>query len=414
MPLRDINKDTILYLGAMTGTSVDKEADFTVASFHDNGQLRCHENIAIAMPKETRSLLYRLSVTPSEHLTLTDRSIGEIAITRFLIDAFQEVIQQAGLSDHPKENLILSPHGQTIDHQPTRSFTDQLLHGEQLAYETQHPVVFRHRQSCITCSNAAPLAPVLLGHLFNEKRSATEDVVIVNGGGIANICIFSGDKTIAFDTGPANGPLDEWMQHLLTTDSSLIPNDLSAEIMKQAYDVGGQWAKRGQVNEAMYARLMRHPYFADPSIRKSADRAWFNLQWVLDARGHTEGTDSLTTLAAVVADSLANSLLKNLSTPTIRIGFYGGLRYHQYVIERVLKQLEFRHLDLTLIHWESMGLDPDFIESLLMAYLGFCVHQKKRICLDYCSTHNASDEQKIKQIGCRVMPGLLIDPQGLQ
>jgi anhydro-N-acetylmuramic acid kinase len=424
MPLTQINQKNTIYIGAMSGTSVDKQVDFTAAVFADDGQLLCKQNIGVDIPASIRASLYHLSVTPCDQLTVAERTNGEVAITDFMIEAYKNVIEKLGLKNHPKETVILSPHGQTIDHQPGRQHTDQLLHGERLAAETGYPVAFRHRQACITCSDAAPLAPVLLQELLRpgllrrdaprkdgEKSDApgkggfreSRDIVVINGGGIANICIFSGDKTIAFDTGPANGPLDELIQHITQTDKTAIPTDLAESIITNGYDMNGQWAKRGIIDTDMHQALMTHDYFANHSTRKSADRTWFNLAWVLEAKGSASWQNTVTTLAAVIADSIAHAILLNSSTTDIELGFYGGLRYNEYVIQRILQQLK----DKTVIQidWNERGLDPDFIESLLMAYLGFCVHRNRAVDLNYCSTGLL----RCARNDGRVIPGTLIN-----
>ena len=46
--------------------------------------------------------------------------------------------------------------------------------------------------------------------------SQDKNTVLLNGGGIANIAVLLEDNPhalVGFDTGPANGPIDEVMQH---------------------------------------------------------------------------------------------------------------------------------------------------------------------------------------------------------
>lgn len=433
----NLNKQTTIYLGAMTGTSVDKEVDFTAAIFDDNGKLLHHQNATVILPEAVRNILYHLSTTPCDQLTVAERSKGEIAVTDFMIDAYCQVITEIGLQNHPKNKLVLSPHGQTIDHQPQRQHTDQLLHGERLAVTTGYPVVFRHRQACITVSDAAPLAPVLLQTLFppligNDDRELHPitglnlDTAIVNGGGIANICVFSEGKTIAFDTGPANGPLDELVKYILATDKSAIPADLQTAISAAGYDVDGAWAARGQIDRTMYRNLMGHRYFAQQTTRKSADRTWFNLDWVLQARNHTMWADCLTTLSTVIADSIAQAITANLKSNSLQLGFYGGLRYNQTVMQRINQQLQSYRIHN--LDWHAYHLNPDFIESLLMAYLGFCVHHHRPVDLSYCTTtsslrapsktipNQANSANKLQNApgdgehSALVIPGLLVNP----
>lgn len=365
----------------MSGTSVDRDVDFTAAVFAADGRLLNHADATVTLPADTRQLLYHLSVTPCDRLTISERNRGEQAITRFLIDAFQQVIQQWGLENHPKENIILSPHGQTIDHQPYQHSTDQLVHGESIAHALGYRVVFRHRQACIPISHAAPLAPLLFRALFSHSEG---QVVLINGGGIANLCVLDEQSIVAFDSGPANGPLDELIQHICHTEPDAIPADLIATTLDCGYDVNGQWARRGKVDTRLQEKLLNHPYFLNHSSKKSADRSQFNLDWVLECKGDTTWQNCITTLSHVVATTIAQAVLTHVDQhKPIQLGFYGGLKHNQFIIEQCLSELT--PLDLSELHWEQLGLNPNFIESLLMAFLGFCVHQNKAVSLNYCS-----------------------------
>jgi len=205
--ITDKNK---IYIGCMTGTSVDRYADFTAAMFSPDGQLICYQNTAVEIPSALRKQLLSLMETSAKgtnHL----RQQTEMAFTQFLIQAYQTVLSRFDLLNEPKDRIVLSPHGQTLHHAPNANppHTDQLMDAEHLAKALGYAVVHKHRQAPLAVSQAAPLAPVLIRRLFHSKEINT---VVLNGGGIANICTLLSDQVLGWDTGPANGILDALVQ----------------------------------------------------------------------------------------------------------------------------------------------------------------------------------------------------------
>ncbi len=104
----------------------------------------------------------------------------------------------------------------------------------------------------------APLAPVFHRALA-ETAGLARPVLFLNLGGVANVTyVGAGDELIAFDTGPGNALLDDWM--LARTG--------------RPFDADGQLAASGTPSAAMLAKLLAHPYFALPPP-KSLDRDAF-------------------------------------------------------------------------------------------------------------------------------------------
>ena len=104
----------------------------------------------------------------------------------------------------------------------------------------------------------APLAPVFHRALA-ETAGVPLPVLFLNIGGVANVTYVGADGAlIAFDTGPGNALLDDWMR--LRTG--------------QPFDADGRLAASGEPSEDMLAMLLAHPYFALPPP-KSLDRDAF-------------------------------------------------------------------------------------------------------------------------------------------
>ncbi len=80
--------------------------------------------------------------------------------------------------------------------------------------------------------------------------SLDKPLCVLNLGGVANLTwIGAGGTLLACDTGPANGPLDDW----------IFANGGAA------YDVDGAIAAAGRVDADVLGRLMADPYFSMPA-----------------------------------------------------------------------------------------------------------------------------------------------------
>lgn len=383
-------KTPTIYIGCMTGTSADKFADFTLVVFDDSGMPAAFSNYSHEVPEKLSNKLSKLSRLSSDSINCAERSQVEAEFSSYLSSAFNEIIHELKLANYPKEHIVLSPHGQTIDHSPTATlpYSDILVNGDTIVKCTGYTTISRHRQMPLVVSMAAPLAPVLLNKLF---RNNEVDRVILNGGGIANICVLFKDqqKLIhGYDTGPANGPVDAMVHYILANSHKEIPSNLTVDMHRHKYDVDGRLAASGNILPDLLKQLLSHEYFNRDIQSKSADRASFDLDWVLPAindKGYSS-IDVLCTISEVVAISIADAIVYSLSAGggdiKAEIISYGGLTKNQYIMSRI-----YHHLDKQgNFNTGSMGkYSPDHFESLLMGYLGYCAHNRISIDLSYCA-----------------------------
>ena len=388
-----------VYIGCMTGTSVDAVADFTAAIFATNGTIQYHSNQAVKLPSKLQSRLYTAS-TNYQHLTAQDKIQLTEQLTLFLYQAYLTVIDTWGLSQYPKTRIILSPHGQTIQHQPTQKITEQLLDGTLLANKTGYAVVHQHRTACLQVSNAAPLAPILLQKIFAQSQTQQ---IIINGGGIANMCVLPQAPTaniIGYDIGPANGPIDNLIQYYQIHQ----PHSLPTFARQSQYDPHGKFSASGTLISSLYHNLSSHPFFSLPILQKSADRNDFNLNWIgQETIAKYNAADICHTVFQVIADSILKAIFTHTqsNTPTA-LYFYGGLCHNTFIMDRI-KQGCRQQPAISINTLTNLGYDPDFIESLLMAYLGFCVQQQRTINLSYCAPEST------RSANC--IPGIITQPQ---
>ena len=104
---------------------------------------------------------------------------------------------------------IVGFHGQTVTHRPERRFTWQIGDGAMLAKSIGVRVVNDLRSADVAAGGqGAPLVPIFHAAL---ARDLARPLAVVNIGGVANVTWIGEDNALlAFDTGPGNGPLDDW------------------------------------------------------------------------------------------------------------------------------------------------------------------------------------------------------------
>jgi anhydro-N-acetylmuramic acid kinase len=130
------------------------------------------------------------------------------------------------------------------------------------------------------------------------------------------------------------------------------------------YDAGGAWAASSAPNEALLARLLQHPYFAQ-SLPKSTGREAFNLAW-LDAQlamcPQLPAAQVQATLCALTARSIAASV-----APQGAHVLYvcGGGAYNATLMQALQAALPSCAVQTT----DALGLAPQHMEALAFAWL---------------------------------------------
>ena len=106
---------------------------------------------------------------------------------------------------------IVGMHGHTILHRPAERRTWQLGDGAALAERLGVDVVADFRSADVAAGGeGAPLAP-----LFHAALAAAlpKPVAVLNLGGVANVTwIGEAGAVLAFDTGPGNALIDDWVR----------------------------------------------------------------------------------------------------------------------------------------------------------------------------------------------------------
>jgi anhydro-N-acetylmuramic acid kinase len=147
---------------------------------------------------------------------------------------------------------------------------------------------------------------------------------------------------VAFDTGPANGLIDSWME---------------AETGER-FDAGGVLAASGRVDATVLDTLLDHPWF-DLAPPKSLDRNDFTIQ---PARG-LSAADGAATLTAFTAATVALALAHLPERPR-RLIVAGGGRHNPTMLAMIADRT-----GLSPEPSDSLGWNGDSMEAEGFAYM---------------------------------------------
>jgi anhydro-N-acetylmuramic acid kinase len=239
-------------------------------------------------------------------------------------------------------------HGQTVLHAPERLLTVQLGEGRALAARLRIPVVFDLRAADVAAGGqGAPLAPVFHRALVRQLGRPLP-VGVINIGGIANLTYVGQHDLVAFDTGPGNALIDDFVR--MRTG--------------QPRDDDGRTAAAGKVDEDAVARVLKHPFFAK-APPKSLDRNAFR-HWAMEEGRLTEKSteDALATLTAVTAASVAHATKVLPRAPAGWLVAGGGTRN-----PTLMRMLAQRLAPVGIETAGAVGWSADALEAQAFAYL---------------------------------------------
>lgn len=237
-------------------------------------------------------------------------------------------------------------HGQTVLHAAPvngrKGRTRQLGDGALMAGIVGADVVYDFRSADVAAGGqGAPLAPVY--HRAMLKRiGAGADTAILNLGGVANVTWCDGDTIAAFDTGPANAPVNDW-----------VGRHGGGEM-----DRDGAIAASGTVDEVRLAELLRHPWLAAP-YPKSLDRFDFAAA-MADGKGLADGAALLTAFSAAAVGKALDLLPRRPK----RLIVCGGGRRNPVLMREIAARAKAQAVPA-----EAVGLRGDAVEAECFAYL---------------------------------------------
>ncbi len=330
-------------IGLMSGTSMD---GIDIAALETDGDASVRRLASTSAPYDAafRSLLREGLAAAAALVDRGDRPGPLAALERDLTErhaaAAEAFLDQCNWPRHSID--VIGFHGQTVLHRPDAGLTVQLGDGPLLSALLAIPVVYDLRAADIAGGGqGAPLAPVY--HRAMAAKLEQRPVAVVNIGGVANITwIGEDDRLIAFDTGPGNAPIDDWM--LRHTG--------------QACDPDGAMAATGSVCQSRLDTLIAHHYFARLPP-KTLDRNAFDLSCI-------EGlslADGAATLTAFTAAGIAKAAMQVPQEPALWVVCGGGRR------NRTLLSMLAGAVENAVVPAEAIGFDGDAVEAEAWAYL---------------------------------------------
>jgi anhydro-N-acetylmuramic acid kinase len=165
----------------------------------------------------------------------------------------------------------------------------------------------------------------------------------MNIGGVANVTWIGVDDTLlAFDTGPGNGPIDDWC----------------ARRAGRRFDEDGALAASGKVDRPRLERFSEHRYFARKPP-KSLDRGDFNDAW---ADG-LSAADGAATLTRGTARAIALAA-RHFPAPVTQWVIAGGGARNPALLQAVAEETRSK-----IVTADSLGWNGDALEAQAFGFL---------------------------------------------
>ena len=339
-----LGKERIWALGAMSGTSLD---GVDAALVETDGE-------AIFAFGESGYRAYE----PQERAILA-AALGKWAGPE--VEAATEVVERAhaAVLSRFEGAEIVGFHGQTLAHEPRGRGTLQVGDGQALAEALGGAVVWDFRSADVQMGGeGAPLAP-FFHYACARWIGAERPLCFLNLGGVANITWVDPRKDapeeegalLAFDTGPANAPLNDLLRARRGVD----------------FDEDGRIAREGEVETGALELFLAEPYFSRMPP-KSLDRNDFDE--MVGLVGELSDADAAATLTAMCAAGVAAGMVHCPEAPE-RVLVTGGGRHNPVLMEMLRVSL-----DCPVMAVEEVGLDGDMLEAQAFAYLAVRVARR--------------------------------------
>ena len=351
-----MNKKTLTALGLMTGTSMDG-VDLSIIKSDGYNEFHCIFNEYYEFNKELRLKLINLR---SKFKTKNDLLVlkNEIDDLEREFTLYNGQIVNNLSKDKKKEIDLVGFHGQTIYHNSNEKISKQLGNGKLLSQITKKIIINNFRKNDIeNGGQGAPLSPIfheLISKKIFESHKIKFPIIFLNIGGISNITIINFDyhnkksQFYAYDIGPGNCLIDEWMK----------------KNNSKSFDLGGNISKSGNVDKLILNQIVDN--FEIKSYDKSLDISEFDLSF---AKGLSleDGGATITKFTAYLIAKGIDKLSKLNNLLPKQIFVCGGGRKNIFLIDSISEFLSNKNFKIDNI--DDFNYDGDFIESQAFGYL---------------------------------------------
>lgn len=342
----NVKNTEILAIGLMSGTSLDG-IDAAIIQTDGRNIKRYGKTFHLPFTKQQQDLLLDALAQAKKVGSPTTKSnsirIAEGLINNLHYDAVTKIIEMNELE--PKDIAVIGFHGQTLLHNPDENWSWQIGDGRELATRLGIQVVNDFRRFDVeNGGQGAPLVPIYHRALLPEQKN-NYPIALLNIGGVANITWIGGEdaeQMVAFDTGPGNALLDDWVRNH----------------SDHPYDKDGIMSSKGEVQENFVNDLMSHDYFNEMPP-KSLDRNSFDIGPV----SKLSPEDGAATLIAftVVAIKMAEIMCPDY----VKKWYVCGGGAHNPTMMKMLKDNLYGDVE----NVSTLGFDGDYVEAEAFAFL---------------------------------------------
>lgn len=331
-------KKKLIVVGIMSGTSLDG-VDYVWCEINRKSKktsIRFLKQKSITFEKKIRAKLF---LAAKNKMNVAELAQLHFDLGKFYATALKKLLKSSSL----KADLI-GLHGQTVFHSGKMSSL-QIGEPSFLAETFQVPVVsnFRAADICLG-GQGAPLAPLFHAAAFGQTKQI---VSLHNLGGISNLTLVKKSKPIlAYDTGPANMPIDYLVQKYTKN--------------KKLFDQNGNFASLGTIDKKLLHEALAHPYFKK-AAPKSCGREEFGSLWVekiIKKYSYLKTNDIVASFTEAVACSIAREYLKLKSDMPEKIIFCGGGSQNLFLMQRLQSHLpKIKITTSKLMGWPTQSIE---------------------------------------------------------
>jgi anhydro-N-acetylmuramic acid kinase len=328
--------------GIISGTSLDG-IDVAICDVHtqaDTFRVHCERFATLPFAEDLRTRI--IAAYPPAPVGALELSALHAAIGEAFGDAVRTVAGATRLD-------AVASHGVTLAHSDASRHTLQLGDAFRIRERTGTTVIYDFRSADTAAGGTgAPLVPFVDALLFADQAPC----VALNLGGIANLTVLP--EGIAFDSGPANLPIDTYVT--LRTNGA------------ERYDSNGKLAERGTVNPDLLMRMLDDPYFAKRPPKSTGREEYgspFIARWrsALDA---LQFADAVATLTAFVVSTVSTAIRDEAPQAKLVIVSGGGARN-----PAIIGGLRTLLTGVRVAISDEFGVDADAKEAIAFAVLGY-------------------------------------------
>ena len=361
--MQSIKKTENLYIGALSGTSMDS---IDVSLLKITKKIKIINTVSLKMPQDLFILMSKLSKTKSNLLLKPTKELkkADEKFTLLTVKAIKKLLKK----NNVKKNEIkaIGSHGQTIQHFPfsKKPYSLQIGNPEIIAKLTGITTVGNFRQTNIANGGTgAPLTPSFHEAFFRDDK---KNRAILNIGGISNVTLLLRNKrSIGWDTGPGNCLIDQSIRTFTN--------------QKKLFDKYGNYGKKGdftKLNKTIY-RILNKSYFSQDLPKSDSTESYDFSSLYFEDKSITK-FDWISAMTEITAITIMESLIQNCPVKKLNIYLCGGGSKNNYLIERLKNKLP---KNWSIGTTNTLGIDPMLIETSTFGWLAKQRLENKKVDL---------------------------------